>query len=193
MPLQKQFDTDEALEKAMLIFWEHGYEATSMEDLVQGMGINRGSLYGTFGGKRSLFLSALHRYDLENRHKALSHLEQMHTPLEAIRSLFQSFADPAAHGLPAKGCFITNCALELAPHDGEVSAIVANAQKQMEEFFVRMIEKGQQQGTINAKIESKSVAEGLLAQLLGLVVLSRSRPEKALLKTIVEDALRRLD
>ena len=67
MPWQKSFDSDAALQKAMEAFWARGYEATSMQDLVDCMGLGRGSLYATFGGKRSLFVQALRRYDERHR------------------------------------------------------------------------------------------------------------------------------
>ena len=63
MPWEKQFDPDTALDKAMQAFWAHGYDATSIQDLVDCMGINRGSMYATFGDKRSLFIQALNRYN----------------------------------------------------------------------------------------------------------------------------------
>ncbi|MGD9921955.1 MAG: TetR/AcrR family transcriptional regulator, partial [Pseudorhodoplanes sp.] len=67
MPWEKQFDTDEVLEKAMRAFWDRGYEATSLQDLVDHTGINRGSLYATFGDKHALFIAALRRYDESRR------------------------------------------------------------------------------------------------------------------------------
>ncbi len=68
MARHKEFDQDEALQKAMEAFWARGYEATSMQDLVEHMGINRQSLYDTFGDKHSLFLKALDRYhEVETR------------------------------------------------------------------------------------------------------------------------------
>jgi len=76
MPWTKNFDVDRTLDKAMRLFWAHGYEATSMQDLVDGMGINRGSIYSTYGDKRQLFLAALNRYDVECRKSLLESLDQ---------------------------------------------------------------------------------------------------------------------
>lgn len=193
MPWEKQFDRDETLEKAMQAFWAHGYEATSMQELVDCTGVNRGSLYATYGDKRSLFLSALRVYDEEKRRKLLADLEAAYAPRDAIRNLFLAFTANVSERGGNRGCFLTNTALELAPHDKEVGRIVAHAQKEIEVFFVRMIEKGKAAGEIPAMLKSLETARGLLATIVGLVVLIRSRPEKALLRGIVEDALKRLE
>lgn len=192
MPWEKQFDIEGGLDKAMQVFWAHGYEATSIQDLVDSMGINRGSLYGTYGDKRELFLAALHRYDETIRRQTLADLEKKFKPRQAIRGLFEAFAEPASGQRPARGCFLTNCALELAPHDVEVRKIIANAQKQTEAFFERMIKKGKASGEIAKEIRAINAARGLLASLLGMIVLTRSRPEKALIRSIIDDAMNQL-
>ncbi len=193
MPWEKQFDKDETLVRAMRAFWAHGYEATSMQDLVDCTGVNRGSLYATYGDKRALFLSALRMYDEKMRRKLLGDLEAAHAPRAAIRQLFLAFTANVSERGGNRGCFLTNTALELAPHDREVGRIVAHAQKEIEAFFVRMIEKGKAAGEVPATLKPIETARGLLATIVGLVVLTRSRPEKLLLQTIVDDALRRLE
>ncbi|MHA1567408.1 MAG: TetR/AcrR family transcriptional regulator, partial [Alphaproteobacteria bacterium] len=154
MPLQKQFDVDAALDKAMMAFWDHGYEATSMQDLVQCMGVNRGSMYATFDDKHTLFLAALRRYDDKMRQRLLRDVEVQFGPREAIRQVFETFAEPAFRGQPYRGCFMTNSALEMAPHDREVRDIVVEAQVQMERFFVRMIEAGKSRGEISSGVDA---------------------------------------
>lgn len=192
MPWEKQFDKDEVLSKAMLAFWRHGYEATSMQDLVDCTGINRGSLYATFGDKRALFLASLHMYDDGLRRRMLSELEQGFAPIEAIRRLFLAFVEAAPPLDGNKGCFLTNTALELAQHDKEVGQIVARSQEDIEAFFARIVKKGKVAGDIPAHVKPNEAARGLLASFLGLIVLTRSRPEKTLLKAIAEEALHRL-
>lgn len=192
MPWQKQFDADEVLDKAMQAFWERGYEATSMQDLVDRTGINRGSLYATYGDKRDLFLAALRLYDDRMRRGMLADLEARREPRDAIRCVFAAFTQNVSEGDGNRGCFLTNTALELAQHDAEIGKVVATAQSEMEAFFARMIKKGKSRGDIPADVKTADCARGLLASLLGLVVLTRSRPDKALLRSIVDDAMRRL-
>jgi TetR/AcrR family transcriptional repressor of nem operon len=188
MPWQKSFNVEDTLERAMHTFWVRGYEATSVQDLVGCTGINRGSLYATYGGKRELFLAALRHYDETIRRRFTSRLERRFGPREAIRRQFQAAVDSVVVQKRNWGCFITNTALELAAHDTTVAAIVANAQTEMEEFFARSIAKGQAAGEISAGISPHKTAQGLLASYLGLRVLSRSRPDHVLLQTIADEA-----
>ncbi|MGH1419105.1 MAG: TetR/AcrR family transcriptional regulator [Hyphomicrobiaceae bacterium] len=192
MPWKKQFDKRAALDKAQHAFWSHGYEATSMQELVDCTGVNRGSLYATYGDKRELFLATLHLYD-ERRIEMLAELEAHKTTQEAIRGMYLAFTNEVTEGGANLGCFMTNTALELAAHDEEIRELVANAQKDMEAFFTRMIRKGKASGEIPSHIKVAETARGLLASLLGLFVLIRSRPEKKLLRAVVDDAMRRLE
>lgn len=192
MPWEKQFNTEEALGKALEAFWAHGYEATSMQELVDCTGVNRGSLYATYGDKRAIFLAALGQYD-DARRRMLSEFESRYTPREAIRKVFEAFTTSVNEQGGNRGCFITNTALELAAHDEEIRGIVATAQKDVEHFFVRMIRKGRASGEISEHVKPGEAARGLLGSLLGLLVLVRSRPERVLLQSIVDDAVRRLD
>lgn len=192
MPWEIQFNRDEVLDKAMKVFWSRGYEATSMQTLVERTGINRGSLYATYGDKRALFLASLRMYDDRMRRKRLAALEASAPPRAAVRRLLQAFAEIGSERAENYGCFLTNTALELAAHDPEAGAIVAKAQTEIEAFFARMIRKGQQEGDISASVRPKKTARALLAALIGLAVLSRSRPERELLNGIVEEAVGRL-
>jgi TetR/AcrR family transcriptional repressor of nem operon len=193
MPWEKRFDIDETLEKAMRVFWARGYEATSMQALVQAMGINRGSLYDTFGGKRQLFLAALHRYDERNRRARLEALERGGSPRGAIEALFRGWIDAALEDAERSGCFLTNTALELAVHDREVGDLVARSQQETESFFMRLVERGQSEGEIPLSVDAPATARALLAALIGLLVLARSRPDAALLQSIADSAMASLD
>lgn len=192
MPWQKQFDVDEVLDRAMQVFWHQGYAATSVQDLVRETGVNRASLYATYSDKHALFMASLRMYADGLRQQKLARLEQAHAPKEAIRQLLLAFTHLGPEKGASRGCFLTNTALELAAHDAEVARVVGRAQKDMEAFLARMIERGQADGTISAACRPASAAGGLLATLIGLAVLCRSRPEPRLLKSIVEDAMLRL-
>lgn len=192
MPWEKQFNRDEALDKAMQAFWSRGYAATSMQDLVDAMGVNRGSLYATFGDKHELFLSALRMFDERVRAQLLASLTAQHAPREAMRQLFVAFEREATLPGGNRGCLLTNTALELAAHDPQAAAIVAEAQRQIEAFFQGRIEAGREAGEIPAGRPAPELAKGLLASLLGLMVLIRSRPEPDFLNAVVEEALSRL-
>lgn len=193
MPWEKSFDVGQALDRAMQCFWERGYGATSMQDIVDCTGVNRGSLYATYGDKRTIFLAALRMYDDRMRRKLLADFEEHYEPREAIRQLFLAFIENVSEAGGNRGCFLTNTALELASHDQEVGQIVGHAQEQIEAFFARMIERAKARGEVPAHVPPTETARGLLAMLIGLVVLTRSRPDKALLQSVVDSALHRLD
>ena len=192
MPWEKQFDKQAALGRALDAFWINGYEATSMQDLVDCTGVNRGSLYATYGDKRALFLASLQAYD-DKRRSMLSEFEARYGAREAIRQVFQAFTNEISESGGNRGCFLTNTALELAAHDTEIRQIVAKAQEDVEAYFVRLIRKGKAAGEIPENVKVAETARGLLASLLGFLVLIRSRPERTLLRTIIDDALKRLD
>jgi TetR/AcrR family transcriptional repressor of nem operon len=188
MGWQKQFDEEEVLHKAMKAFWSRGYAATSVQDLVRSMGINKGSIYGTYGNKRSLFMKALQLYN--NKRKALlAGLETSQSAISAIRGLFQSRIDEIFSDSERLGCFLTNTALELAAHDAEIRDMVAQRQMEIEGFFQRMIERGQADKEISENLDAASASQSLLASLFGIMVLSRSRPEPALLTSIADSAV----
>ena len=188
MPWEKQFDTDAALDEAMGAFWARGYAATSIRDLVRCMGINRGSLYATFGDKRQLFIRALHRYDTQYRQAWTDALAESHTPKAAILGAFEAAIAAALDAGPRNGCLLVNTALELSPHDPDIAAIVADALGEMESFFRTMIERGQAAGEIPARVDPVDTARALLGLFVGLRVLARSRPEAPLLRALAGQA-----
>lgn len=189
MPWEKQFNPDDALDKAMQAFWAGGYEATSMQDLVDCMGINRGSMYATFGDKRSLFIQALHRYNTTRGEPWIqSQVEKSESARAAITGAFEAVIDRVIGDGSRDGCFLINTALERSPHDEEVAVIVAKGIGDMEAFFRGMIEAGQEAGEISARIDAVETARALLSLFIGLRVLSRSRPEEALLRSVARQA-----
>jgi TetR/AcrR family transcriptional repressor of nem operon len=192
VPWEKQFDADKVLNRAMQAFWSRGYEATSLQDLVACTGVNRASLYATYGDKHALFLASLRMFADTVHHQRLADLEARHGPREAIRQSLLAFVPEESARKPARGCFLTNTALELAAHDPEAGRVVAHAQEQTEAWYARMIKKGKTLGEIAQDVKPAEAAKALLACLIGVSVLSRSRPERALLHAIVDDAMRRL-
>ena len=183
----KEFDEHEALMKAMRLFWVHGYKATSIQDLVDGMGIGRGSLYGTFGGKRSLFMRALRHYDTE-RANLFTGLSKSKPPRQAVLNPFESVVETVLDQGSRDGCFLVNTALELSAHDPEIRSVVAEGFADAEAFFRNMIELGQASEEISNTVDPDSTARTLHTLLLGMLVLARSRPERMLFQAIVKQA-----
>ena len=189
MPRKKEFDVDTVLDRAMEAFWARGYEATSLNDLLDCMQIQRASLYNAFGDKHTLFLETLRRYDIIFRRAEVARRVQMPSPRQAILGLFQDTVTEVIVQKARNGCFIINTALELSPHDPEAAEVVREAFTHMEQqFFRKMIDKGRTIGEIAKSVMPAPTARALLSLYIGLIVLSRSRPEKLLLESIARQA-----
>ena len=117
MARPRNFDEQDVLRKAINLFWRQGYKATSMEDLVQGLGISRASLYDTFGDKHQLYLRALGEYDKESNEVATTLLGIERPAPEAVRALLESAMASSTGADRQWGCFMVNSLIELAPHD----------------------------------------------------------------------------
>ena len=188
MPREKQFDEADVLDKAMQAFWARGYETTSIQDLVDCMGLKRGSIYAAFGSKRDLFVRTLERYETQHRRAWLDALRHRHSPRAAILSVFEGTISATLCDSSRAGCFLVNTAVELSPHDDQIAQIVAKGLAETEAFFGDLIQEGQRSATISSDIDPASTARALLGLLIGLRVLARSRPERPLLEALVEQA-----
>ena len=189
MPRGKQFDVDAALTRAMEAFWSKGYEAVSLQDLLDRMSINRGSLYDTFGNKRRLFVEALRHYEATYQRPKLAAAARGRTPRNAIRALFEELAREAVTDPGRSGCFMVNTALELAAHDEEVGRIVADGFREIGTFLRTTIERGQETGEIPDRIDPAEVSHALLGLMIGMRVLARSLPDRAVLDAIASRAV----
>lgn len=193
MARPREFDETAALDAAVHCFWLRGYEATSVRDLADGMGITGASLYNAFGDKRSLFRRALAHY-VENSFGAReARFEGTLSPREAIGAFFREIIERSVADDERKGCLLVNSALELAPHDPEFQQAIAAVLVRVEAFFKRCVTAGQQSGEISRAQPAVDLARTLLGALLGMRVLARSRPERALLEGMIRPTLALLD
>ncbi len=183
MPWEKSFDEETAIENAMKVFWEKGFEPASIADLLEGTGLNRGSLYNAFGGKQQLFVKALQKYD-QDRLAMLAKLEALDDPKKAIATFFDTTVAKTVTDQDHKGCFLFNTALQINTHDEEVNAIVTNGVRQIEAFFRRSIEVGQARGDIPRGLDPEATAKALLALVVAIRVLGRGVFAEAALRTI---------
>jgi TetR/AcrR family transcriptional repressor of nem operon len=184
----KQFDQHAALDEAMELFWERGYHATSIQDLVDHLGVNRQSLYDTFGGKDQLYLAALERY------RALAALP-VHQALaregpvrEVLQRFFSDFLDNFLAG-NWKGCFMVNATAELANQDDAVARVCAANARQLETAFAGLIVRGQQAGELDPSRPALPLARFLVNTLNGLAVTAKATRDRKALDQIVEVAL----
>ncbi|MFG3345258.1 TetR/AcrR family transcriptional regulator [Streptomyces sp. NPDC048018] len=194
MARTKEFDPDAALQAALELFWARGYEATSMADLVEHLGIGRASVYATFGSKHELYLKALDRY-LEGRDpRIVAELSAPGPALPAVRALVRRFAAEAGtDGIRQNGCLVTNSAAELAPHDGAVTRRVELSWEQVETLLHSALSRAGAQGELPAERDPRALARMLLVLLQGLRVVGKVSGDPARVRDAAEQALALLD
>ncbi|MCJ8298198.1 MAG: TetR/AcrR family transcriptional regulator [Pseudomonadales bacterium] len=188
MPWEKSFDEQNAIEKAMEVFWEKGYEATSIADLIASTGINRGSLYNAFGGKRQLFTQSLLKYDLETRKAFLAELEALDNPVLAFKTLFNTLVQQAQNDAQPKGCFLVNTSIDIAFHDQETKNIVTRGFTEFEAFFRRGIEVSKARAEMPATLDAAATAKTLLSLVVAIRVLGRGIFDESSLQVIADQA-----
>lgn len=193
MSRPRGFDETTALDTAISRFWHRGYEATSVRDLVDSMGISGPSLYNTFGDKRTLFAAALERYLDHVTRARIRRLEESLPPKQALRRFIEEIIEHSVNDRERRGCFLINSALEVAPHDKQLGAVIADRLGEIELFFRRSIRAAQAEGTAPPNLVAKDLARLLLGVLLGIRVLARCKPERALLEGLARPALALLD
>ncbi|MGJ3253073.1 MAG: TetR/AcrR family transcriptional regulator [Elainellaceae cyanobacterium] len=189
MARHKEFDRDDVLEKAMEMFWYKGYEATSVQDLINCMGINRGSLYDTFGDKHSLFLAALDRYRDSKVNERLKVLERSQSGLEAIRQFFYEMVEIRTTGQGCQGCLMVNSLVELALHDDEAAGRVASHATRLEEAFYRALMRARKHGEISEKKNLRAIARFLANSINGICVMAKISPDVHALKDVADVSL----
>lgn len=194
MPRPKEFNPDEALEKAMQVFWHKGYEATSMEDLLSAMDINRGSLYATFGDKRALFLKAMDLYcsggGIGSR---LSILNQPGPALPLIRQFIGAMLEFGLADPLRRGCLMTNTVMELAPHEKDIALKVAGRLQMAEEGFFQLLARAKQEGELGKHKDPRALARVLVTMMQGTIVMIKAGTPADVVRQTAGTALSILD
>jgi TetR/AcrR family transcriptional regulator, transcriptional repressor for nem operon len=189
----KEFDPETALRAALELFWERGYEATSMADLVEHMGVARASIYATFGDKHELYLKALDRYGELINLRLLTGLSQPGLALPAVRALVARFAHEAAGEHGRRGCLVINTAVELAPHDASAARRVQASWDCLEAALTSALIRAQAQGELAEGKDPRALARCLLVLMQGLRVMGKAATEPERLRDAAAQALVLLD
>ena len=189
----KAFDEDRALDLAVDCFWSRGYEATSVRDLADSMGIGGASLYNTYGDKRALFVRSLERYANRSMRERIARLEANRQPKEAILAFLAEIIDRSVADPDRKGCLLVNSALDIAPHDAEIGKAVGDYLGEIRAFFRCNIEAAHKVGQVSKRIDAESVSAHLLGVVLGIRVLARTGAKRKLLEGVARPALALFD
>lgn len=193
MARPRAFDEGAVLDAALRCFWERGYEATSVRDLAASMGLTGASLYNAFGDKHALYERALARYATDSVGERIRRLESSGlAPRAAIAGFFAEVVE-RSDDPQMKGCMVVNAAVELGPHDPQIRAAAAATLGEIEAFMARQVAAGQKDGSLSRRQTPQDTARMLLAVLLGIRVLARTRPDRATLEAAIRPALAALD
>lgn len=187
MARTKEFDPDVALDRAMELFWQNGYEATSMADLTERLGIGRASLYATFGDKRRLYLKAVQRY-LEREPSPVELLSQPGPALPAVRALVELYVQESLDDEQRKGCLVVNSATELLPRDRPVARLVESSWDGLEVALTSALTRARAQGELPTGRDPRALARFLLVFLQGVRVMGKS-PDAGRLRDAADHAL----
>ncbi len=210
MPRTREFDPEAAVGAAMELFWTKGYEATSVDDLVQRLGIGRGSLYAAFGSKHALYLRALDRYRCEHMAGAFAALDDPDAPLRPALGRFFDALIADTLGVPPRrgaapgrasrpqegrpqGCFMVNATTERAACDPDVAARVRENLAAMESVLERAVRRGQARAEIPADKDPRALARFLAMAVQGLRVAGAANPSRAALRDMARVTLAALD
>lgn len=189
----REFDEQQALASALQVFWEKGYEATSISDLTARMGIQRPSLYAAFGDKRELFKAALLKYSQLSYTYIQNKLRSKETARDGIRSYIEGIVEGSSGTDADLGCFCVNTMVELAPHDQALAQITREYQIRLATLLQETIELGVRSGELSTNLNATSVARALTVSAIGLSVTMKSPPDRSFVDQAIEEILTLLD
>lgn len=193
MPRVKLFDENEVLAKAMNLFWKKGYAATSVQDLINHLGINRASLYDTFGDKEQLFKKSFELYRKNNIEGLKQFFDSQKNVRKGFERLFENAIEEAVNDQDRKGCFVVNTTTELVPNDDSIEVILENNKSDFENMFFEYLQKGKEAGQIKTDKDLKSIAALFYTLYNGLRVVSKVQPNAKNLTDTINIALSVLD
>jgi AcrR family transcriptional regulator len=184
----RQFNIDQALDAALLLFWRHGYEGTSLAVLTKAMGINVPSMYAAFGNKESLFKKALHRY-LQNPASYLPKALEQPTARRAVEKLFRGAINMAMNPRHPQGCLLVQGALACGPAAASIRKELSLCRAAAETAVRRRLERAIAEADLPAGVDAGRLARYVITVLWGLSVQAAGGATRAQLKEVVELAL----
>ncbi|MGW7543694.1 TetR/AcrR family transcriptional regulator [Streptomyces sp. NPDC054770] len=191
MARPREFDTDQAIDRAMTLFWNRGYSATSLQDLIAGLGIGSGSLYAAFGSKENLYARALERYCSRNAGALVAALESATDVRSALRTALLALAE-ADLANPEPGCFLVNAATERSADSPTVDR-VSGTLRLVEGTIAGALERARARGELSADKDPAELARFLTTFIQGMRVMGQARADRAFLESALSSALTVLD
>ena len=193
MGRKKGYDRDDLIGKAMEIFRDHGFAGTSTQMLVEGLGVNRFSLYAEFGSKQALFDTALERYDEEVVGRNFGPLEAPGAGIAEARALLEFFASAGKGPASGRGCLLCNTAVELGPQDPSGAGFVQRYFKRLSKAFHSALDNAQSKGELRRSVHPREEADFFTASVLGLFVMLRAKAPPKVIESAAQVAIEHLE
>lgn len=168
----REFELNDIVDAAMQVFWQRGYSATSIQDLVEGTSLGRSSIYNAFGSKHELYEHSLRRYQ-ELKAQKITVLFEPGSVKERVRRLLMDVVDEELGDEKGLGCMTANAALELASHDEAIAVIVSQNYNYLEMVLYGVFCRAQENGEIASNKNARALARFVLSTIQGLRVLSK--------------------
>lgn len=189
----REFELDDAVRKAMSVFWDRGYHDASLPDLLEGMELSRGSFYKAFVDKRGVYLRALDVYIDDAIRKTGEILHSNSSPKAAIKEAFSRQVEESSGKEGLRGCFVVLSAVEMLPADEEVSARIARLFRRLQDLYAAAIIRAQALGEIDPELDDRTLARFLVCQIQGMRVLGKAGADRDATKAMVDFALKPFD
>ncbi len=188
MARTKEYDRDQALENAMMLFWAQGYTTTSVQQLLDVMGISRSSMYTEFGNKRDLFVEVMSLY---NRFSTglIDTVARANNPADAVREFYEIGFVQQPNKMLYRGCLLVNTILELRDVDDELSLTAIKYFDEIEKTFANCFQKCISNGTLQQDLDPEVLASFFMTAIKGMRVVARQNPSEAYLHGIIDTAL----
>ena len=183
----REFDQEKVLDDAMLAFWRQGYLGTGVQQLVTATGINRASLYSTFGNKRQLFLMALKRYTGICVGELRAALGTGNSRVAGIRNMLDHFMGGILK--TSRGCMLYNTALEVSTYDKQISKTVEAGMREIESLLVEQVQAAQAEGELSAGLEPLMLARTVMAAMQSMTIRGGADAAPEVLESIRDGAM----
>lgn len=193
MARKKSFDEIDVLQKALQLFWRKGYNATSIQDLVDELGINRASLYDTWGDKHNLYVAALKLYRQSASSRLLNDIRSDMPARQVIESLLQRIVHEVTLDKEKKGCFVVNATTELANCDHDINQMVDENRNTIVEVLAEIIKEGQEKGEFKSQKSPHALARFIFNSISGLRVIGKGDIPLTEMKEVVDITISALD
>ena len=193
MGRKKGYEREVLIGRAVEIFRDHGFAGTSAEMLVEGLGVNRYSLYAEFGSKQGLFEAALQRYDAKIVERNFGPLEAPGAGLDEIRALLEFFGMAAESPALGRGCLLCNTAVEFGPDDPGGAGFVQKYFERVSEAFHRALESAYSRGDVRLSVDTRAEAGFFTASVLGLFVMLRAKAPQDVIEDAAQVAIEHLE